>query len=144
MSRTGAERIDTTTPQGARARERLERDRVAWLTTVAPDGTPQASPVWFLWDRDEILVYSLASPRVRNLATHPEVSLNLDGNGLGGDIVIIEGVAAADDDAPPADENERYLEKYRSVLNEYGWTPQWFAERYEVPIRIRPTRYRYW
>jgi len=43
MSRTGAERIDTTTPQGARARERLERDRVAWLTTGVPGLVPLGS-----------------------------------------------------------------------------------------------------
>jgi len=25
-----------------------------------------------------------------------------------------------------------------------GWTPEWFAERYCVPVRISVTKYRYW
>ena len=91
MSRSGIAEIDSSDASGARAVERLSSDRIGWLTTVAPDGTPQVSPIWFLWDSDEILVYSLDSPRARNIASHPRVSLNLDGNGLGGDIVIVEG-----------------------------------------------------
>lgn len=31
---------------------RLRTERIAWITTVAPSGQPQSSPVWFLWDED--------------------------------------------------------------------------------------------
>jgi PPOX class probable F420-dependent enzyme len=144
MSRTGVPQIDTVSESGRHAAERLANERIGWLTTVAPDGTPQVSPIWFLWDGDELLVYSLESPRARNVADHPLVSLNLDGNGLGGDIVIIEGTAHIDRDAPSAAENPAYVAKYLPVMNDYGWTPEWFAGRYSVPIRITPTRFRYW
>ena len=144
MSRTGVRSLDAASVSGQRARERLANDRVGWLTTVAPDGTPQVSPIWFLWNGDEILVYSLDSPRGRNIASHPRVSLNLDGNGLGGDIVIVEGNARIDADAPSAADNPAYVTKYLPVMDDYGWTPEWFAGRYSVPIRITPTRFRYW
>lgn len=144
MSRTGARGLDTTSANGRRVTERLTSERIGWLTTVASDGTPQVSPIWFLWDGNEILVYSLESPRARNVANHPRVSLNLDGNGLGGDIVIIEGTARIDADAPSAADNPAYVAKYLPVMNDYGWTPEWFAGRYSVPIRIAPTRFRYW
>ena len=144
MSRSGIAEIDTSDASGARAVERLSSDRIGWLTTVASDGTPQVSPIWFLWNGDEILVYSLDSPRGRNIASHPRVSLNLDGNGLGGDIVIVEGNARIDADAPSAADNPAYVTKYLPVMEEYGWTPEWFAGRYSVPIRITPTRFRYW
>ena len=114
------------------------------MTTVDGDGMPQTSPVWFLWEGDEFLVYSLDSPRVRNIDRHRQVSLNLDGNGLGGDIVVIEGLARIDESAPSAADNESYLRKYRPILDERGWTPEWFAGRYSVPIRISATKYRYW
>lgn len=142
-SRTESE-SDTGADSGARALERLEAERIAWLTTVAEDGTPQTSPVWFLWEEGTLLIYSLESPRVRNLAHHPKVSLNLDGNGLGGDIVILEGEASVDSGAPSAADNPAYLVKYRRVMDGYGWTPEWFAERYCVPIRVTPTRFRHW
>ena len=144
MSRSGIAEIDTSDASGARAVERLSSDRIGWLTTVASDGTPQVSPIWFLWDGDEILVYSLESPRARNVAEHPRVSLNLDGNGLGGDIVIVEGQARIDDSTPSAAENGAYLAKYGLVMDDRGWTPEWFAGRYSVPIRVKPTRFRYW
>ena len=144
MTRTGVPEIDSTDEAGERAVRRLLDERIGWLTTVAADGTPQASPIWFLWDGDEILLYSLDSPRVRNLKSHPRVSLNLDGNGLGGDIVIVEGTARIDSEAPAAAENAEYLVKYKPVMAGHGWTPEWFAGRYSVPIRIRPTRFRYW
>ncbi|MEA2010330.1 MAG: TIGR03667 family PPOX class F420-dependent oxidoreductase, partial [Actinomycetota bacterium] len=68
----------------------------------------------------------------------------LDGNGMGGDIVIVEGTARIDATAPSAAENAEYLVKYKLVMDDYGWTPEWFAGRYSVAIRISPTKYRYW
>lgn len=144
MSRSGVTQIDRTDDAGARAAERLGSERVGWLTTVAGDGTPQTSPVWFLWDGEGIVLYSLDSVRVRNIASNPRVSLNLDGNRLGGDIVVVEGTATIARDLPSAAENDAYLAKYEPVMDDYGWTPEWFAKRYSVPVRVAPTKYRYW
>jgi len=140
----GVPTIDPTDPKGAEVIERLQNDRIGWLTSVAADGTPQTSPIWFLWSEDGILIYSLESPRARNVANHPRISLHLDGNGMGGDIVVIEGTATIDEDLPSAAENPTYLTKYKPVMDGNGWTPEWFAERYCVPVRISVTKYRYW
>ena len=60
------------------AREHLETDVVAWLTTVAPDGRPQSSVVSFLREGDTILVYSEPdTPKLRNIAHSPQVSFHL-------------------------------------------------------------------
>lgn len=144
MSRSGVATLDRNDPKAAHAAARLDSERVAWMTTVAADGTPQPSPVWFIRDGDEFLIYSLESIRVRNITARPRVSLNLDGNGLGGDIVVVEGTARIDRDAPSAAQNAAYLAKYRPVMDDYGWTPEWFASRYPVPIRVTATKYRHW
>lgn len=144
MSQTGTPRIDPDDVAGARAIERLSGERVGWLTTIAGDGTPQTSPIWFLWDGAAFLLYSLKSTRVRNLNERSRVSLHLDGNGMGGDIVVVEGNARVDNTLTSAAENAEYLAKYKPVMDDYGWTPEWFAGRYSVPIRIEPTKYRYW
>lgn len=74
--------IDTTTDFGKRVERRLREERIAWLTTVRRDGTPQPLPVWFLWDGDTILIYSQPNQqKLRNIRHNPKVSLNLDGNG---------------------------------------------------------------
>ena len=144
VTRKGIPQIELGSEAGSHAHERLTNDRVGWLTTVAADGTPQTSPVWFLGDGREILGYSLDSPRARNVAGNDRVSLHLDGNGLGGDIVIVEGAARIDDSTPSAARNPDYVAKYRPVMDGHGWTPEWFADRYSVPIRVTPTRFRYW
>ena len=136
--------IDRSTEAGARAAERLAHDKVIWLSSVDPDGTPQHSPVWFLWDGSIFLVYSKQSPRVSNIQARPRVGMNLDGNGQGGDIVVVEGLAHIDHSRPSAADNPTYLDKYRETMDTYGWSPEWFADHYPVPIVINPTAFRYW
>jgi len=126
-----------------RTENRLDLESIGWLTTVNSTGTPQASPVWFLYDGDTILVYSLAgTPRTANIAANLRVSFNLDGDGIGGDVVVIEGDAIIDEDAPKCFDIPAYMDKYQRFMDNYGWTPQYFSERYPVPIRITPTRVR--
>lgn len=144
MSKPQRATIDESDPKGPQVIERLRNDRIGWLTTVATDGTPQTSPIWFLWGDNSILVYSLDSPRARNIVNHPRVSLHLDGNGRGGDIVVLEGTATIDESMPPCADNSEYLAKYEAVMDGNGWTPQWFGDKYHVPIRIAVTKYRYW
>ncbi len=144
VSRSGIETIEETTNEGAHAAERLRSSRVIWLTTVSQRGIPQTSPVWYLWDGGDFTVYSLESPREENVTNNPAVGLNLDGNGLGGDIVVVEALARIDNSLPSAEDNQAYLDKYGPIMSERGWSPKWFGGRYSVPLTITPTRYRYW
>jgi PPOX class probable F420-dependent enzyme len=135
--------LDENTEFGQRATRRLREELLAWLTTVSPRGTPQPVPVWFLWDGDaSILLYSRPDkPKLRNIAGNPQVSLHLDGNGQGGDVVVCQGQAAVSDD-PPAHEVVDYVEKYASLIERNRWTPESFAADYSVPLRIAITRIR--
>ena len=136
--------LDEATPFGSRAASRLRDDRLAWLTTVDGRGTPQPVPVWFLWDgADSILVYSRPdTPKLRNIEANPRVSLHLDGDGQGGDVVVCLGAANVSDD-PPADRVPEYVAKYRDlIVIRNRWTPESFAADYAVPLRIAVTRIR--
>jgi PPOX class probable F420-dependent enzyme len=129
--------LDTSTPFGARVRDRLQKEIVAWLTTVGPDGTPQPSPIWFLWDGQEILIYSQPNKaKLRNIARNPRVAFNFDGNGKGGDIVILTGAARIVPSEPPADANPNYLAKYDAEIRRIGMTRESFARSYSVAIRL--------
>jgi len=137
--------LDPADPKHAHATERLRTEPIAWLTTVGADGRPQSTPVWFLWDGESFLLYSRPGrPKLRNVAANPHVSLHLEGDGVGGDNVVFEGTAALAPDAPPADSVAAYIEKYRTRIDSYGWTPAAFAADYVVAIRIRPERVRVW
>jgi PPOX class probable F420-dependent enzyme len=135
--------IDTSTDFGARATRHLEGDRIVWLATVGRDGTPQPSPVWFLWDGDTVLIYSQPStPKLRNIAQRPRVSLHFNCTESGGDVVVITGDASVDTAVPPVDANADYRDKYADGIRAIGMTPETFARAYSVPIRIRPTSLR--
>jgi PPOX class probable F420-dependent enzyme len=135
--------IDESTEFGARVARHLREDVVVWLTTVTPAGSPLPMPVWFHWDGGEhVAMYSQPGARVRNIEANPRVTLNFAGDGRGGDIVVLSGKATADHDAPPAAHDPDYLEKYDEHIARIGMTPETFAERYSVPVRIQLGRLR--
>ncbi len=127
----------------AHADGRLRREVIVWLTTVRGDGQPQSSPVWFLWDGRTILIHSLpGSQKVPNIRRNPRVSLHLNDDGVGGDVVSIEGIATIGEGDPPLTEVPEYVEKYRDLIAALGSDPNGFAEAYSVAIRVTPTRWR--
>ena len=81
--------------------------------------------------------------KLRNIAVRPRVSLHLDGNGQGGDIVAVLGNAAVAND-PPAHEIPAYVDKYGAFIARNTWTPESFAADYSVPLRITATGLRGW
>ena len=137
------ESLDAATDDGARALRRLQTELIGWLTTINPDGQPQASPIWFVWDGDELLLYSMTrAPRNGNIEDRPLVAFNLESGVDGEDVVTAEGEARIVPDEPSAAADSTFLAKYKRLFDDYGWTPEWYAQRYSVPIRIRPTRWR--
>jgi PPOX class probable F420-dependent enzyme len=133
--------LDPSTPAGSKAAALLEDAVVIWLTTVDAKGQPKASPVWFVVEDGEFLIYSLANTsRVRNIRANPQVSLNLDSR-EGGDVVVVEGVARIVDGVSSED-HQAYQDKYRSHIASLGYTPAQFAAGYPISIRVAPTRWR--
>jgi PPOX class probable F420-dependent enzyme len=133
--------IDESTEFGARAATHLREEIVVWLTTVTAGGAPVPRPVWFRWDgADSVVMYSQPKARIRNLAANPNVTLNFGGDGGGGDIVVLSGRAALDNDLPPADRDPDYLSKYDEHIARIGMTPETFAREYSVPVHIRLTK----
>ena len=135
--------FDTSTELGTRALRRLRDDQVIWLVTVDPDGTPQPSPIWFLWDAETILFFSQPNkPKLRNIRRNPRVALHFDSDGEGGDIVVLTGTAEVLSEEPPDEQMTAYLAKYRAGIEELGMTPAGMAQEYSVRVRVRPTRLR--
>lgn len=134
---------DPATPFGARVRERLRAEQVIWLTTTGRDGTPQPNPVWFLLQGETVLIYSRAhAHRLRHIRERPQVALHLDGNGRGGDIIVLTGTARVLDGEPPAHETRSYVDKYRSAMQRVSGGLAEFGAAYPVAIGVEITRVR--
>ena len=135
--------LDRNDPKHAAVDERLRAGLVVWLTTVAPTGQPQTTPVWYYWDGATFLFYSQPDrPKLVNIAANPLVSIHPQGAEDAEDAVTIEGTAAIDPSAPLCDELPEYSSKYLSLIDGFGWTPTSVAADYSVAVRITPTRFR--
>jgi PPOX class probable F420-dependent enzyme len=123
--------------------ERLKNEEVAWLTTVRADGMPLPTPIWFLWEGGEFLVYSQPGARkIANLRGNPKAALNLNSDESGGSVAVFYGEARIDLNPIPAHKAPGYLEKYREGIASLDMTPEEMAEEYSAAIRLRPTRVR--
>jgi PPOX class probable F420-dependent enzyme len=129
---------------GARVRRRLADEQVAWLTSVDADGVPQPNPVWFiLLDDGDVLVYNQPrARRLRHIRERPQVSLHLDSDGHGGDVVVLTGAAEVDTVMPLAHEFPPYMDKYGAAAARVSGDVAAFANDYSVALRIRLDRVR--
>lgn len=137
--------IDTTAPAGQRVLERLQTEPIAWLTTVGESGTPHPRPVWFFWEDATILVYSEPdTAKLRHIAANPRVSVNLNSDAYGGEVVFLTGTARVEPDAVRADAHAAYVAKYRQGIAAIQMTPESFGAAYRVAIRIVPDKVTAW
>jgi PPOX class probable F420-dependent enzyme len=135
--------IDLSTEFGQRVQRRLKGEQIVWLTTVGADGDPHPRPVWFLWREAEVIIYSQPNThKLDHIRHNPQVALNFDSDGRGGDIVVFYGTASIEDGLPPADQVNDYIQKYAIGLERIGMSPEAFAQSYSVPIRVRLTSLR--
>jgi PPOX class probable F420-dependent enzyme len=122
------------------AERRLTTDEVGWLTTVTPDGKPAPRPVWFVWDGQAIVVYSMnGAARLRYIEHNPQVTLHFNSAG-GSDILVISGTAERLPDAPKPSEFPGLLDKYGPLIERMGQAPQWYDDNYGEAILITPER----
>jgi len=135
--------LDPRSEGGARAREHLAGDIVGWLTTVAPDGTPQSSVIAFLWHDESVLLYSQPGAlKVRNIAANPRVAFHLQCDPFGEHMLTLEGIAAPDPTAASGEALRAYLDKNGDAYVHWEMDPVEAAREFSLPIRIRPTRIR--
>lgn len=123
--------------------EALDNALIGFVTAVNGDGQPQTSPVWFMRDGEDFVVYNRpTAPRLESIAANPQVAFNLRADRAGHAMVSLEGTAAEEASLPPAWQFPGYLEKYDAEIAHLGWTPESFSDDYSVGLRIKVTRVR--
>ena len=81
---------------------------------------------------------SRTPPRTRNIEANRKVSLNFAGDGSGGDIVILSGVASLEPDDAGAHSSTAYVAEVRWGFERLGLTPEQFAQRYSIAAAHPP------
>jgi PPOX class probable F420-dependent enzyme len=135
--------FDTGSEDDAYALARLDTERVGWLTTVTADGQPQTMPIWYIRDGSGLLFYSdNRAKRLANIAANPRVSFHLRTDELAWDLLVIEGTARIDTDAPTMPNHAAYCARYGDQIAASFESPEKMSERYSVAVRITPVRAR--
>jgi nitroimidazol reductase NimA-like FMN-containing flavoprotein (pyridoxamine 5'-phosphate oxidase superfamily) len=112
---------------------RLTRERLFWLATVRPLGTPHLAPLWYVW-HDQCLYVFTGGIKLQNLHANPAVSLALQ-DGIRP--VILEGEAAS-----VADETvfEAVAARYRA---RFAWDISAETDTMEL-MEILPRKVLHW
>ncbi|MBC7878263.1 MAG: TIGR03667 family PPOX class F420-dependent oxidoreductase [Anaerolineales bacterium] len=139
--------IDFNSELGRKAKRHLQQEYFIWLTTVDSHNTPQPRPVWFIWQKDSILIFSQPQAfKLKHIGRNPNVSLNfntLDKKGEE-DLIIFHGEAHIASDVLPANKVSAYLRKYRAGIKSLGSTHEQFAKEYSTAVRISLDSLRGW
>ena len=67
-----------TTELPASHADLLERPTFAHLATVAPDGSPHSSVMWFVWDGEVLrFTHTTSRQKFKNIANEPRVAISI-------------------------------------------------------------------
>ncbi|WP_046469903.1 TIGR03667 family PPOX class F420-dependent oxidoreductase [Allosalinactinospora lopnorensis] len=122
-------------------REKLDSERIVWLTTVSPMGQPMPRPVWFLWDGEALVVYtSRETAKLRHIDANPRVTVHFNADRDGSDVVVLIGRAERVADPVPPSRYPGYLDKYSDGLSTIGYTVEKLDLMLPAALRVVPHR----
>src|SRR5262245_10205810 len=86
----------------------LAPSRHAIVATNTPDGGPQLSPVWYIYENQHLYISAgVNAVKVRNLRRDPRVTVCIDGGHPDARYVIIHGMATILENGDPQQETIR-------------------------------------
>jgi nitroimidazol reductase NimA-like FMN-containing flavoprotein (pyridoxamine 5'-phosphate oxidase superfamily) len=113
-----------------RARAKLTKEQVYWISSSSRIGKPHAAPVWGIWKSDAF--YFETDPnslKGRNLMSNPAVVVHVQ-DGL--DTVIVEGRAT------PETNPTALGALHNEYVRKYDYSPDWSDSRAQVVFRVQP------
>lgn len=114
----------------------LEKPNLAVLATISPSGRPQATPVWFLLDGDEILMNtSQGRVKLRNVQADPRVAVTIYDKDNPYLYVQVRGRITIDPKSGARD-IDRLSQRYRGKPYQY---PPTDAPEKRVSLRLKPS-----
>ena len=126
----------------------LAVERTCRVASVAPDGTPHVTPLWFVWHEQCLWVYSLIrSKRWANLGANPSVSVVVD---AGDGYLELRGVELVGNARPVGEQPRRgdpspELEPVeRAFSRKYGGGEGMAYDGRHAWLRITPQRAYSW
>ncbi len=120
------------------AEEFLQSQRNLILATIRRDGTPQLSPVWYMWRDGAFFISSVTSTaKVKNLVRDPRCSGIVDHDS--GQYVYVSGTAELDD-GDVIDTTREIVRRYKTPEEIDAHMESIYEEGPRTIIRLAPER----
>ncbi len=117
-------------------RDLLRAPNYAWVVTLNPDGSPQASITWIGADDTYVYVNTAAGRRKdRNVERDPHVAIAIQRAGDAYRWISVEGVVERRETGPAA---ESHIDALARAYDGEPWSPVEGQQR--VKWHVRPTR----
>jgi len=121
----------------------LSESNIARIATVKPDISPHVTPVWYVWEKNQLLIMiGKGSVKESNIRQNNKVAVTIDSNTAPNKGVIIKGTAKIEELTEGIERRicQRYLKTEN--LDQYI---EYAHENYpSVLIRIRPEKINSW
>src|SRR2546421_9942960 len=99
----------------------LQSKAFAHLATISPDGSPQSSPMWFLWDGEYIkFTHTTERQKFRNIQRDPRVAISITDVDQPYTYAEFRGVVERIEDDPPGTFYNTLAEHYNSPTRYRG------------------------
>ncbi len=122
----------------------LSEKNLARIATVKPDNSPHVTPVWYLWEENQLLVPIVkGSVKEINIKQNSRVAVTVDSDASPHRAVIIEGTATIDGELNEEVER-RFYQKYLKPGDIERYAEYAHATYQTLLIRIRPERIISW
>ena len=119
--------------------------KLAWLTTVGSDGTPQPNPVWFIWDDGTVVIFSRPNQaKLANIARSGRVAFNLESVDEETITIFTGHAEIVPYESIQQTLLDRYAERYAMGMIDIKMTRAEYEAAYTVPIRFTPEKLRGW
>ena len=125
-----------TTELPASHADLLERPTFAHLATVAPDGSPHSSVMWFVWDGEVLrFTHTTSRQKFKNIAHEPRVAISIADPDDPYRSLEVRGVV---EKTEPDDEVASF---YQSLQERYGESYEITDAHKRVILTVRPTTF---
>lgn len=119
--------------------ERIRSSFFTWFATVRDDGMPQPTPVWFVEDGADYIIYSTPqAQKVKNLQKNPKVAMSFSWDDEAESYIVVMGEARVDPSLPSPIKHSAYFAKYKHGITDIKMTPESFEKVFSAGIRVTP------
>ena len=122
----------------------LSEKNLARIATVKPDNSPHVTPVWYLWENNQLLIPIVkGSVKEGNIRQNNRVAVTIDSDTSPHKAVIIEGAAVIEGELS-GEMERRFYQRYLKPEDIERYEKYAHATFETLLVRIRPRRIVSW